>query len=117
MLALWLPIKSYTVVAVYVPILALLMPLAESGWSIIRRAAQGQKPTTADRGHIHFRLIEQGLSPGTVRSLFYALSLVGLGFSLAVAYGNRRLWLAVFGFFVLSLCGGLYILLRKPRGK
>lgn len=116
-LALWLPIKRYTVVAVYVPLLALLMPLAEASWSIIRRAVRGQKPTTADRGHIHFRLMEKGFSPGKIRLLFYGLSIIGLAFSLAAAYGNRRLWLAVFGFFVLLLGGGLYILLHRFRGK
>jgi UDP-GlcNAc:undecaprenyl-phosphate GlcNAc-1-phosphate transferase len=116
-LALWLPIKRYTVVAVYVPILAVLVPLAESAWSIFRRLARGRTPTAADRGHLHYRLLEQGFTAGGVRLLFYGLSLIGVAFSLAVAYGNRRFWLVGFAIFVLSLCGGLYMLLRTPRGK
>lgn len=116
-LALWLPIKRYTVVAVYVPILAVLMPLAESAWSIFRRLARRQTPIAADRGHLHYRLLERGFTAGGVRLLYYGLSLIGVAFSLAVAYGNRRFWLACFGFFVLSLCAGLYILLRTRRGK
>jgi len=115
-LALWLPIKRYTVVAVYVPVLAILVPLAELAWSILRRIAGGKKPTTPDRGHIHFRLIELGFSAGGVRLLFYGLSVVGFAFALAAAYGNRRLWMTVFGFFVLALVSGLYILLRT-RGR
>jgi UDP-GlcNAc:undecaprenyl-phosphate GlcNAc-1-phosphate transferase len=114
-LALWLPIKRYTAVAVYVPILAMLVPLAESGWSILRRTAGRKKPTTPDRGHLHFRLIEHGFSENGVRLLFYGLSAAGFGFSLAVAYGNRRFWMAVFTFFVFLLLGGVYILLRIPR--
>ena len=114
-LALWLPIKRYTVVAVYVPILAMLVPLAESAWSILRRTARRTKPTTPDRGHLHFRLIEHGFSENGVRLLFYGLSAVGFGFSLATAYGNRRFWMAIFAFFVMLLVGGLYILLRMPR--
>lgn len=116
-LALWLPIKRFTVVAVYVPVLALLVPLAEAAWSICRRIASGKKPTVPDRGHLHFRLIERGFSAGGVRLLFYCLSAVGFAFSLAAAYGNRRLWVVVFVFFILSLIVGLYILLRTPRRK
>jgi UDP-GlcNAc:undecaprenyl-phosphate GlcNAc-1-phosphate transferase len=116
-LALWLPIKRYTVVAVYVPVLALLVPLAEAAWSILRRIAGGQKPTTPDRGHLHFRLVERGISAAGVRLLFYCLSVGGLAFSLAAAYGNRRLWMTVFGFFILLLIIGLYILLRTPGRK
>jgi len=116
-LALWLPIKRYTVVAVYVPLLAVLVPLAESTWSILRRVVGRRKPTTADRGHLHYRLIEHGLSEGGVRLLFYTLSGIGVAFSLAVAYGNRRFWLIVFGFFVLSLIFALYIWMRAPRSR
>jgi len=116
-LALWLPIKRYTVVAVYVPLLAVLVPLAESSWSILRRVVGRRKPTTADRGHLHYRLIEHGLSEGGVRLLFYGLSAIGVAFSLAAAYGNRRFWLIVFGFFVLSLIFALYIWLRTPRSR
>jgi UDP-GlcNAc:undecaprenyl-phosphate GlcNAc-1-phosphate transferase len=114
-LALWLPVKRYTVVAVYVPLLAVLVPLAESTWSILRRTARRRKPTAADRGHLHYRLIDHGMSEGGVRLLFYGLSGIGVAFSLAAAYGNRRFWLVVFGFFVLSLIFALYIWMRTPR--
>jgi len=116
-LALWLPIKRYTVVAVYVPVLALLVPLAEAAWSIFRRVASGKKPTVPDRGHLHFRLIDRGFSAGGVRLLLYCLSVAGFAFSLAVAYGNRRFWMVVFVFFVSALIVGLYILLRTPERK
>jgi UDP-GlcNAc:undecaprenyl-phosphate GlcNAc-1-phosphate transferase len=113
-MAMWLPIKRYTVVAVYVPLLALLVPLLESGVSVIRRLLRGTKPTTADRGHIHFRLLGRGLSENAVRGVFFSLAGIGVLFSLAVAYGNRRLWLLIFGFFMLLLSICFYILLRSP---
>ncbi len=116
-IALWVPIKRFTVVAVYVPILAALVPLAEAAWSIIRRVSRGRPPTAADRGHLHFRLMNHGFSESGVRGLFYGLSAAGFGFSLAVAYGNRRFWMIVFAFFVLSLVGGLFILFRTTRVK
>lgn len=114
-LALWLPLKRYTVVAVYVPVLAVLVPLAESAWSILRRVGGRQIPTASDRGHLHFRLLEYGLTENQVRALFYTLAGVGFFFSVAVAYGNRRLWMVVFGIFVLLLIVGLYIFMRVSR--
>ncbi len=114
-MAMWLPIKRYTVVAVYVPLLALLVPLLEAGLSVIRRTSQGARPMSADRGHIHFRLLERGLSERAVRTIFFGLSGIGVLFSLAVAYGNRRLWLVVFGFFMLLLSACFYILLRSSK--
>ena len=115
--ALWLPIKRYTVVAVYVPLLAMLVPLAEAGWSAARRILGRHKPTDPDRGHLHFRLMEHGLSENGVRWLFSGLSAVGFAFALAAAYGARRLWIGIFGFFVLLLVLGMYIFTRSPRRK
>lgn len=115
--ALWLPIKRYTVVAVYVPLLAMLVPISEAGWSVVRRVLHRRKPTDADRGHLHFRLMDLGLSENGVRWLYGGLAAIGFGFSLAAAYGDRRLWMGVFGFFVLLLVAGMYIVLRSPRRK
>jgi len=58
--------KSTTVLSMSAPLMVLFVPLFDVGLSIVRRFL-GQKPIfTADRGHIHHKLLSQGLPPGRV---------------------------------------------------
>jgi UDP-GlcNAc:undecaprenyl-phosphate GlcNAc-1-phosphate transferase len=56
------PFKIATAVAVLVPLLVLGVPIFDTVTGIIRRLAAGKSPLVADRGHIHHRLIDRGLS-------------------------------------------------------
>jgi UDP-GlcNAc:undecaprenyl-phosphate GlcNAc-1-phosphate transferase len=44
------------------PVLAMAIPLADTGFSIVRRLLDGRSPLQADDGHIHHRLLRAGLS-------------------------------------------------------
>jgi UDP-GlcNAc:undecaprenyl-phosphate GlcNAc-1-phosphate transferase len=46
------------------------VPLIDTGYTIIRRILQGKSPVWGDRGHLHHRLLDAGLSKGQV-ALFY----------------------------------------------
>ena len=46
----------------WVPIVALGLPIADTGWAVIRRAARGEAVFAPDRGHIHHQLLRRGLS-------------------------------------------------------
>lgn len=54
--------KSYTAIAIAVPILVLALPLFDTLFAILRRIASGKSPMTADRGHLHHRLVDMGLT-------------------------------------------------------
>ena len=56
------PFKSTTAIAVLVPLLVLGVPIFDSTTAIVRRLRQGRSPLSADRGHIHHRLIDRGLT-------------------------------------------------------
>jgi len=56
------PFKSATAIAVFVPLLVLGVPIFDTVTGIIRRLLAGKSPLAADRGHIHHRLIDRGLS-------------------------------------------------------
>ena len=50
---------------VAVAVLVLGVPIIDTFWIIVRRLATGSSPFTPDRGHIHHRLLDLGLSHAT----------------------------------------------------
>jgi UDP-GlcNAc:undecaprenyl-phosphate GlcNAc-1-phosphate transferase len=115
-LALLAPIKRFTVVAFFVPVLALFLPLAESGLSVVRRSAKGRNPLRGDRGHLHHRLLAVGWPPQRIIIAYSAVTAVFGVFSVMMRYGNRRLVALGISIFVLLLGVGLGIILRKRGG-
>src|SRR5256884_144884 len=54
--------KTPTIVAVAIPVISFGLPVLETVLSVFRRFLSGQPLFTADRGHIHHRLLERGFS-------------------------------------------------------
>jgi UDP-GlcNAc:undecaprenyl-phosphate GlcNAc-1-phosphate transferase len=65
--------KAVTMVGMTAPLLVLALPLADAGLAIVRRFLRQQPIFTADRGHIHHRLLAMGLKPRRVVLLLYAV--------------------------------------------
>jgi UDP-GlcNAc:undecaprenyl-phosphate GlcNAc-1-phosphate transferase len=55
-------LKSPATLALAVPVLALGLPLFDTSLAIVRRLLSGKPVGQADRGHLHHRLLEAGLS-------------------------------------------------------
>lgn len=64
--------KSPTVVAVAIPIVSLGLPVFDTAISITRRFLRGQPIFSADRGHVHHRLLLRGHSPRQAALVLYA---------------------------------------------
>ena len=58
---------------VAVALLVLGVPIIDTFWIIVRRLATGRSPFTPDRGHIHHRLLDLGLSHGQTVLVIYAI--------------------------------------------
>ncbi len=69
-------VKSTTVVSLLFPLVALLIPLLDTGLAVIRRSRRGQHLFDADREHIHHRLLRLGLSHRQAVLLLHALCLL-----------------------------------------
>ena len=77
--------KSQTVVAVAIPVVSLGLPVFDTSLSILRRFLRGQPIFSADRGHIHHRLLMLGHSPRKAALLLYgACAFLALGAMLLV---------------------------------
>ncbi|MEO6579299.1 MAG: MraY family glycosyltransferase [Candidatus Limnocylindria bacterium] len=61
-------------VAPWVPIIALGVPIVDTVWALIRRAAAGEALFAPDRGHVHHQLLDLGLSQRDAMLLLTAVS-------------------------------------------
>ena len=52
-------------------LLVLTIPIVDVAWLIISRIRAGQPPGRADRRHLHYRLLDLGLSPRQVVLIYY----------------------------------------------
>lgn len=68
--------KSATVLGVTAPLLALAIPLLDAGLAIIRRFLRRQSIFGADRGHVHHKLLDRGLTVRQAALLLYGVSLI-----------------------------------------
>ena len=55
-------------------LLVLGIPILDVAWQIINRLRAGRSPFAADRGHLHHRLLDLGMSQRTIVFLYYALT-------------------------------------------
>lgn len=75
--------KFYAIISFAVPFLILGLPIFDTVFAFIRRIAHGQSPMHADRGHIHHRLVDMGLSQKQAVATLYVVSAI-LGLSAVV---------------------------------
>ena len=98
---------------VVVALLVLAVPIIDTFWVIVRRLAARRSPFSPDRGHIHHRLLDLGLSHrSTVLLIYLVCATLGL-MSLVVSNATGVLAFAV----VLVGLGVLALVLRRdPSG-
>jgi len=66
--------KSYTVITLVVGMIVLGLPIFDTTFAIVRRVAKRQSIAQGDRGHLHHRLVDKGLSHKKVVLAMYAIS-------------------------------------------
>jgi len=67
-------LKSYAAISIAIPLLVLGVPLFDTTFAIIRRILTGKSIAEADRGHLHHRLIDMGLSQRQSVVIMYTAS-------------------------------------------
>jgi len=72
-------LKSYAAISIAIPILVLGLPLFDTAFAILRRLISGKPVMSADRGHLHHKLIDMGLSQKqSVLVMYIASAALGL---------------------------------------
>jgi UDP-GlcNAc:undecaprenyl-phosphate GlcNAc-1-phosphate transferase len=85
--------KSYAFISIAIPLLVLGLPLFDTAFAIFRRLKGGKPIMAADRGHLHHRLIDMGLSQKqSVLVMYIASAALGL---CAVVLANKGVLSAI----------------------
>ena len=106
-LALYGAQKAPTIIAVAIPLVSFGLPILETSLSVLRRFIGGRPVFTADREHIHHKLLEHGWSHRQVVIILYGVSAVfallslfllwptGSTLGLVLAVVGTGIWLGV----------------------
>ncbi|HKG56479.1 MAG TPA: MraY family glycosyltransferase [Candidatus Limnocylindrales bacterium] len=96
---------------VAVALLVLGVPIIDTFWIIVRRVLAGRSPFTPDRGHIHHRLLDLGLTHRQTVLLIYAICIALAILSLVLSGANQ-----VYAFVGVLVGTGLVLLLLAWGG-
>ena len=101
--------KTTTVLGMAAPLMALAVPLFDTGLSIARRFLRLRPIFGADRGHIHHRLLELGFSPRRVALVLYGFA--GLASIFAVLHSILHTKLATI--LMVIFCLAAWVSIQK----
>lgn len=97
-------IKSAAAFALAIPILAFGLPIYDTLFAIVRRKVNGKPIMQGDKGHLHHRLLNMGLTQKQAVIIMYLISIVLGGISIiAMKLSNQRAYFLVV-FVILVIC-------------
>ncbi len=113
-------VKSAVAVAVFAPILALLVPISDAAFAIVRRRASGKPVSRADHDHIHHRLLELGLGHRQAVVAIYVVTgvfgVLGMFSTFLPVSGSGPIaGLAVLGLFIIAHRMGILTIPAKKE--
>jgi UDP-GlcNAc:undecaprenyl-phosphate GlcNAc-1-phosphate transferase len=82
--------KIAVALALFVPLIALGLPIGDTAFAIVRRRRAGRSPTEPDAGHLHHRMLATGMSPMETALTFYLMTAI-LGCVALFIFGHRRI--------------------------
>jgi UDP-GlcNAc:undecaprenyl-phosphate GlcNAc-1-phosphate transferase len=94
-------------------LLVMGLPLMDFAWQVINRARKGRNPMQGDRGHLHFRLRDMGVSPRTIALSYYAFcAFFGI---LTLTVTSQLFKFIAFGAMVVILALGFFAVARQSN--
>lgn len=95
--------KSYAILSIVLAVLAMALPICDTLFAMIRRAANHKPIMMADRGHLHHRLVDAGYTNKQAVMILYGLSAVSAVIAVLIAVQDIRATIIVFFFFIVLL--------------
>jgi len=96
-------VKSSTTVALALPALALGIPIFDTLFSMLRRFLQRRSIFSADRGHLHHRLIDMGLNQRHAVLIMYLATFLAAGLGIFMMFMRDAGVLPLFMFAVVPI--------------
>ena len=91
-------------------LLVMGLPLLDVVWQIVRRVSSGRNPTEGDRGHVHYRLLDAGISPRQIVLGYYVFCALFGGIALVTA---SRLFKLIALIVMAAVIGGGFVVLSR----
>lgn len=88
-------------------------PILDVAWQIVSRLRRGRNPTQGDRGHLHFRLQDMGITQRKIVLAYYGFCAFFGGLTLIVS--SRLFKLVVLGLMAVVVLGVMIWLTRHDR--
>lgn len=93
-------------------LLVMAVPILDVGWQVFNRLRQGRSPFQGDRGHLHYRLADAGISTRRIVLSYYAVSLI---FGLVAIFGTGKTKLIMLTLLTLAGLGFFFWLSRSGQ--
>ncbi|GAB4155531.1 MAG: MraY family glycosyltransferase [Candidatus Promineifilaceae bacterium] len=93
-------------------LLVMAVPILDVGWQVFNRLRQGRSPFQGDRGHLHYRLADAGISTRRIVLSYYAVSFI-LG--LVAIWGTGKTKLIMLTLLTLAGLGFFFWLSRSGQ--
>ncbi len=87
--------KGYVIISFIVPFLILGLPIFDTTYAILRRIKNKKPIMSPDRGHLHHRLIDMGLSQKQTVAILYVIAMI-LGLSAVMVVGQGAFTATIF---------------------
>lgn len=100
--------KSATLLGMTAPLMALSVPLLDTGIAVVRRFIRRQPIFTPDRNHAHHRLLDRGLGPKKVVLLMYCACGLAAAFALVQSLPHNRFH----GLLLVFFCAAVVLAIR-----
>jgi UDP-GlcNAc:undecaprenyl-phosphate GlcNAc-1-phosphate transferase len=113
--AIYCPIKSYTVAAMFVPLLTLGVPLIELAISFFRRLLTGRSVVRGDFGHLFHLLPRRGVSKIKTVMMFWGVALALQIFVFTLFLFDRRIVFSILVVFMAVIAGWFLFLLKREE--
>ena len=87
-----IPIANQTyffLAPLFIPLLILVVPIADTARLLVQRTVRRSGFSTADREHIHYRLVELGHGPRRTVLILWSLTTLASGFVLAPMFSSK----------------------------
>ena len=99
-------VKSAAAIALFVPTIALGLPIIDTCFAIFRRYSNGKPIFKPDKGHLHHRLLALGMSQRQAVMLMYMITIALSASALLFTGSNRLLGMVVTGVVIAAVFVG-----------
>ncbi|NLD16195.1 MAG: undecaprenyl/decaprenyl-phosphate alpha-N-acetylglucosaminyl 1-phosphate transferase [Tissierellia bacterium] len=111
-------LKTAATVAVVVPVIILAVPISDTLFAIIRRTLGGQSFATADKGHLHHRILDMGFTTKQTVLILYSLAIIlGILAVIVSLIGGLLGNLLALGIIIIITLGARRIGMFEPTSK